>query len=66
MHHHKVKGAFDFEHRYRHELEILERPDVVTKYRDEPETRYTNEYRLLYREETETRYNTTFEENVRI
>ena len=64
--HYEIVYTEEEEHRYRHELEILERPDVLTKYRDEPETRYTNEYQLLYREETETRYNTTFEENVRI
>ena len=64
--HYEILYREEEEHRYRNEIEILERPDSITQYRDEPETRYTNEYTVLYREETETRYNTVFDENIRI
>ena len=64
--HYEILYREEEEHRYRTEIEILERPDSITQYRDEPETRYTNEYTVLYREETETRYNTVFDENIRI
>ena len=42
--HYEVFYREEEEHRYRNEIEILERPDSITSYRDEPETRYTNEY----------------------
>ena len=64
--HYEVLYREEEEHRYRNEIEILERPDSITSYRDEPETRYTNEYQILYRQECETRYNTVFDENVRV
>ena len=64
--HYDILYEEEEEHRYRTEIEILERPDSVTHYRDEPETRYTNEYAIIYTEETETRYETVFDEHVRV
>ena len=42
--HYEILYREEEEHRYRTEIQILERADSVTHYRDEPETRYSNEY----------------------